>query len=389
MIQTEVEAMPLKIDTSKMSEEEKVEMLRLQKKREKRQAKLNKKKEDDAEKKRGERWAIECIEITKERTLMKKEDALAYAIEIRERQYNFMKFLNNLDKVKRKTDKAKQEALAHSNKQVGKLVNKGWFDGAEIDVVSPNVLNEYVGHDKGVKHFWVSKDERLIFSASDDHTIIIWDLVKATILGTMHGHQGFVNRISVMTEKLPDMYHPQPKTVISTSQDFSIRKWNASLRGNITHEKAMHVEKSAHSEPIHSLDVSKDGNYLATCSSDKTIAIWETRRMRKLHTFYGHMDIVTAVSFSPNGKHLVSAGGTFDPTIKLWDAEIYKMLPPKEYPPEIVGINKGFYKSIPVNGGNSIMHERTEKVATAETSIWKTKSKMDRLKKMLRIMMTI
>ena len=26
---------------------------------------------------------------------MKKEDALAYAIEIRERQYNFMKFLNN------------------------------------------------------------------------------------------------------------------------------------------------------------------------------------------------------------------------------------------------------------------------------------------------------
>ena len=353
--------MPLKIDTSKMSEEEKAEMIRLQKKRDKRQAKLNKKKEEDAEKKRGERWAMECIKIEKEKKLMKKEDVLAYAIEIRERQYNFMKFLNNLDKIKRKTDKAKEEALAHSNKQVGKLVNKGWFDGTEIDVVSPNVLNEYVGHDKGVKHFWVSKDERLIFSASDDQTIIIWDLVKATILGTMHGHQGFVNKISVLTEKLPDMYHPQPKTLISTSQDFSIRKWNANLRGNITHEKAMHVEKSAHSEPIHSLDVSKDGKYLATCSSDKTIVIWETRRMRKLHTFYGHMDIVTAVSFSPNGKHIVSAGGTFDPTIKLWDAEIYKMLPPKKYPPEILSINKGYYKNIAMNGGKAVVHERIEK----------------------------
>ena len=84
-----------------------------------------------------------------------------------------------------KTDKAKEEALTHSNKQVGKLVNKGWFNGAEIDVVSPNVMNEYVGHDKGVKHFWVSKDERLIYSASDDQTINIWDLVKGTILGTM------------------------------------------------------------------------------------------------------------------------------------------------------------------------------------------------------------
>ena len=177
--------MPLKIDTSKMSEEEKIEMQRLQQKRAKKLAKLNKQKEDAAQKKRAERWAIACIKRNEEIILMKKEDSLAHAIEIRERQYNFMKFLDNLDKIKLKTDKAKEEALTHSNKQVGKLVNKGWFNGAEIDVVSPNVMNEYVGHDKGVKHFWVSKDERLIYSASDDQTINIWDLVKGTILGTM------------------------------------------------------------------------------------------------------------------------------------------------------------------------------------------------------------
>ena len=177
--------MPLKIDTSKMSEEEKIEMQRLQQKRAKKLAKLNKQKEDAAQKKRAERWAIACIKRNEEIILMKKEDSLAHAIEIRERQYNFMKFLDNLDKIKLKTDKAKEEALTHSNTQVGKLVNKGWFNGAEIDVVSPNVMNEYVGHDKGVKHFWVSKDERLIYSASDDQTINIWDLVKGTILGTM------------------------------------------------------------------------------------------------------------------------------------------------------------------------------------------------------------
>ena len=177
--------MPLKIDTSKMSEEEKIEMQRLQQKRAKKLAKLNKQKEDAAQKKRAERWAIACIKRNEEIILMKKEDSLAHAIEIRERQYDFMKFLDNLDKIKLKTDKAKEEALTHSNKQVGKLVNKGWFNGAEIDVVSPNVMNEYVGHDKGVKHFWVSKDERLIYSASDDQTINIWDLVKGTILGTM------------------------------------------------------------------------------------------------------------------------------------------------------------------------------------------------------------
>ena len=81
------------------------------------------------------------------------------------------------------------------------------------------------------------------------------------------------------------------------------------------------------------------------------------------------MDIVTAVSFSPNGKHLVSAGGTFDPTIKLWDAEIYKMLPPKTYPPEIIGINKGFYKNTAVIG-KVIVHERTEKSSNGESPMW-------------------
>ena len=43
--------MPLKIDTSKMSEEEKIEMQRLQQKRAKKLAKLNKQKEDAAQKK--------------------------------------------------------------------------------------------------------------------------------------------------------------------------------------------------------------------------------------------------------------------------------------------------------------------------------------------------
>ena len=63
------------------------------------------------------------------------------------------------------------------------------------------------------------------------------------------------------------------------------------FEGN-AHEKAMHVEKSAHSEPIHSLDVSKDGKYLATCSSDKTIVVWKTRRMKASYVLraYGYSD---------------------------------------------------------------------------------------------------
>ena len=83
-------------------------------------------------------------------------------------------------------------------------------------------------------------------------------------------------------------------TYLTTYTKYRIyNKGNANLRGDITHEKALHVEKNAHYEPIHAVDVTKDGKYIATCSSDKTIIIWETRRMRKLHTFYGHMADMT------------------------------------------------------------------------------------------------
>ena len=156
-------------------------------------------------------------------------------------------------------------------------------------------------------------------------------------------------------------------TYLTTYTKYRIyNKGNANLRGDITHEKALHVEKNAHYEPIHAVDVTKDGKYIATCSSDKTIIIWETRRMRKLHTFYGHMDIVTAVSFSPNGKFLVSAGGTFDPTIKLWDAKIYKMLPQPDFPPEILTINRGYYKNIVQNGGKVFVHEPKQEEKNSE-----------------------
>mgnify|MGYP004291816545 CR=1 FL=1 len=46
-----------------MSEEEKIEMERLQKKRDKKIAKQNKQKEAAAQKKRAERWAMENIRI--------------------------------------------------------------------------------------------------------------------------------------------------------------------------------------------------------------------------------------------------------------------------------------------------------------------------------------
>ncbi len=63
---------------------------------------------------------------------------------------------------------------------------------------------------------------------------------------------------------------------------------------------------------------SRDGKYIASASSDRTIKIWDTSGVL-LQTLTSHTNWVTSVAFSPNGKQLVS--GSRDNMVKLWQRD--------------------------------------------------------------------
>ncbi len=75
---------------------------------------------------------------------------------------------------------------------------------------------------------------------------------------------------------------------------------------------------TAHTAWIVNFAVSHNGNYIATCSLDFTIKLWDYRTKKELRVFTGHTSGISAISFSPDDSLLVSAG-SFDSKIKIWN----------------------------------------------------------------------
>lgn len=75
---------------------------------------------------------------------------------------------------------------------------------------------------------------------------------------------------------------------------------------------------SKHKEPILSAAFSPDDNTIATGSADKMIYLWNAGTGEVIKTLEGHTGKVQFLEFSPDGKYLLSAGGT---QIFLWNLE--------------------------------------------------------------------
>jgi WD40 repeat protein len=77
------------------------------------------------------------------------------------------------------------------------------------------------------------------------------------------------------------------------------------------------VLQSGHYDAISSVDISANGQFLATASYDNTLKIWEMSTGRELRTFIGHTKAVLSVKFSPGGTQLLSVGAEHKAV--LWD----------------------------------------------------------------------
>ncbi|NXD99725.1 U3IP2 protein, partial [Chaetorhynchus papuensis] len=119
---------------------------------------------------------------------------------------------------------------------------------------------------------------------------------------------------------------PDDKFIFSASKDGSLIKCKC-LPGAVDSGKRLCVVPGGkkgseerhlgHASHVLCMAISSDGKYLATGDRNKLIMIWDAATCKRLHIFTGHRDAVSGLSFRKGTHQLYSA--SHDRCVKVWD----------------------------------------------------------------------
>ncbi|HEV3386699.1 MAG TPA: WD40 repeat domain-containing protein, partial [Gemmata sp.] len=159
----------------------------------------------------------------------------------------------------------------------------------------------FKGHTSGVGGLAFNEDGSQILSCSVDKTVRLWDTSTGRELIKFTGHTDMVRRVA---------FHPDGKHALSASRDGLVRMWELETAKEVKQFKSPGKWADC-------LAVSKDGKFLAI--GDKPSVVFEIETGRKVSEFAGHPFGATDLTFSDNGKRVLSCG--YDGTARLWDRD--------------------------------------------------------------------
>ncbi|NXT24343.1 U3IP2 protein, partial [Syrrhaptes paradoxus] len=116
---------------------------------------------------------------------------------------------------------------------------------------------------------------------------------------------------------------PDDRFIFSASKDGSLIKckWEVESGKRLCvvpgGKKGTEERHMGHASQVLCMAISSDGKYLATGDRNKLIMIWDAASCKRLHIFTGHRDAVSGLSFRKGTHQLYSA--SHDRCVKVWD----------------------------------------------------------------------
>jgi len=147
-------------------------------------------------------------------------------------------------------------------------------------------------------HF--STDGDLLFTASTDKSIMIWDSQTGARIKKLSGHQSIVN-----------CCHPSRRSQLlcSGSDDCNIRLWDIRKRGLVSYFKDNYQ--------ITAITFNDTSDQIIASGIENVLKVYDLRKNDILYTMAGHFDTVTGLSLSPDGNYALS--NSMDNSLCIWD----------------------------------------------------------------------
>ncbi|KAG8723428.1 hypothetical protein FRC09_003389 [Ceratobasidium sp. 395] len=167
------------------------------------------------------------------------------------------------------------------------------------------VGHSLTGHTNSVWSVVYSPNGAYIVSGSDDYTIRIWNAQTGQPVGRpLEGHTDSVCSVTCS---------PDGAYIASGSWDHTIRIWDAHTG------QPVGKPLDGHTSQVYSVAYSPNGAFIASGSWDRTIRFWDACTGEPIgEPLKGHISSVRSVSYSPDGTRIASGSG--DNTVRIWDS---------------------------------------------------------------------
>nr|XP_039268179.1 histone-binding protein RBBP4-like [Styela clava] len=193
---------------------------------------------------------------------------------------------------------------------------------------------------------WNNQVAGHLLSASDDHTVCLWDVNSAPKdKKTLDAKRIFRGHSAVVEDVAWHLLHES--LFGSVADDQSLMIWDTRSTSS---DKPSHTV-SAHAAEVNCLSFNPYSEFiLATGSADKTVALWDLRNLKlKLHSFDSHKDEIFQVQWSPHTETILASSGT-DRRLNVWDlskiGEEQSNEDAEDGPPELLFVHGGHTSKI-------------------------------------------
>lgn len=155
-------------------------------------------------------------------------------------------------------------------------------------------------HPAGLTSVSFSPDGKLLATGSYDGRVRIWNIATSSLLRTIPASNATVWTVD---------FSPDGRTVASGGEDSVVKIWR------VADGAGVHTLRG-HTRNVWSVAFSPDGKHIASGSFDKTAKLWNPETGKLERTLTGSGEAIVNLGFSPDGSLLATGGD--DEAIRLW-----------------------------------------------------------------------